>query len=90
MDDFTKYVDRAIMRDEAVVFDADSLRWLFAFKRMSGEEIMMRQLLSPSKTEEQLQTLPPLQMRENLEKWCNEKGIKCHYDHEKNQFWLKK
>jgi len=72
-----------------VCFDITNLQLAFGFKRMAGEEIMLRQLIS-SKTEEQMQMLSPMELVDNFEKWCRMVGISYGYDFRTNRYFLKK
>ncbi len=94
MDKFTKddisiMVQNCFLYKKDVCFDFDDLVFAFGFKRMDGEEILMRQLFS-SKSEEQLQILPMNEIRDNIEKWCIKNYILYHYDHIRNQYTFRK
>lgn len=67
-----------------ICFDLDDLYWEFGFKRMDGQEIMLRQLIS-SKNEKQLQALTPFEKKENIKNWCHENKISYSFDYLKNQ-----
>lgn len=63
-----------------IMFDMETLIHPFGFTRMSGEEIMLRQLIS-TKTEEQLQTASKPEIHKNIETWCIERKIMFRYDY---------
>ncbi len=72
-----------------IIIEWEDLEHPFGFKRMDGEELMLRKLIS-SKNEEQLQTAPPYQIHESIEAWCKENFILYHFDHQLRQYHFKK
>jgi hypothetical protein len=76
-------------RGRDVCFEIENLRLHFGFKRMDGEEIMLRKLIS-TKSEEQMQTLQPYELMENFELWCRQVGIIYGYDFITHRYFLRK
>lgn len=81
-------ITNAYVARKTIKFTLDDLRYAFGFKRMNGEEILLRQLFS-NKTEEQLQYIPKHQLIENIETWCKEQNIQYYYDYQTDSYFFK-
>lgn len=58
----------------------DFLSKIFGQVRLSTETLLLSKLVYPSKSEEQLSTLPYYEIHDNIKKWCIENNIRWHYD----------
>ena len=77
-----------IAKQNPLAVRTENLIFAFGFKRMHGEEIMMRQLLT-NKTEEQLQILSPYEFQKNIEEWCISENVDYYYDYDKDLHFFK-
>lgn len=76
-----KIVKNSLLYDKKPVSATyDMLVWAFGFVRKSGEEIMLTQLLLPSRTEEQICMSPRYQVIEDIHSWCREHGFIGYFD----------
>lgn len=66
----------------------DMLVWAFGFVRKSGEEIMLTQLLLPSRTEEQICMSPKHKVIEDINNWCEEHGFIGDFDWDKDTYFF--
>jgi hypothetical protein len=82
---FERIFESVIRFGKPIAFEFEDLRFAFGFKRMSGESILLTQLIS-NKSEMEIQLAPNYQIMQNIERWCKENGIQYHYDLMKNYY----
>lgn len=89
--DIERMVKEAIEQGKGCIFEEDDLIFAFGFKRIDGEEYSWRKIFS-SKTEEQMSTLSPAEMRRNFQDWCRERNWACvmELQEAKWKVWLQK
>lgn len=81
-------IDHAQLHEKAIEFNMEDLIFAFGFKRMPGQEVLLRMLMT-NKTEEQVQTSTPLQIMINIEEWCNENKVSYYYSINNNSYTFK-
>lgn len=88
-DDLLKRVKDSLYYDKKPISASyDMLAFAFGFVRKSGEDIMLTQLLHPSKTEKEICTLPKQQTIENINNWCAEHGFIGYFDQFKDTYFF--
>ena len=79
-DDLYKQICLSILKGAPLEASLDDiLKQVFGFKRLSGEEILLEQLIH-GKSEKEAQTLPLYMVRKEVEEWCSENKISYQYN----------
>lgn len=74
------HVMGSLFRNTPVECSLEFLMLPFGFKRVSGEEYLIKKLLRPSATEESMPYLPKDEIIKNVISWAGENGIACCYN----------
>lgn len=72
-------IKEAHKESKSIYWDMKYLMYPFGFERLDGLTVLYK-MERPGQTEEQVQTVLPITVRDNIENWCNENIIAYHYD----------